>query len=361
MVEQELSNRSEKKEGFFTVRISIVDELVKRGAAAEELATYLVLARGAGKGKETIWGANSCSKYTGMTYYRAKQAIEWLEQQGIITKKSQKEWALNIDDDEDGVALSNALIEGIGAGRNNPPLARLENIKHSSHGMAEAKLDTLMVLIHLYRHHLLADCGGVNPRAGIYREWQPAENSYGTTQIDLIGSNAAIYEIQGNNKIVSTKFIAESLFYIDDEAERHERFWDAFNNLKELRWLYEVTQVWSSDPHQDSRAEPLYTLYVHDLSSRDTDPYLSKAIHGAALKTYSMDAYEEFNPHSQDESNIIKTGRFRYVANKKKGGFPIGIYRLKFRAWTADNGVGMQREQQNVKRWSDSLSAISSQ
>jgi hypothetical protein len=361
MTDQKVSENSTKKEGFFTVRITIVDELVKRGAAAEELATYLVLARGAGKGKETIWGANSCSKYTGMTYYRAKQAIEWLEQQGIITKKSQKEWRLNLDEDEDGVALSNALIEGIGAGKNNPPLARLETIRHCSHGMAEARLDTLMVLVHLYRHHLLADCGGVNPRAGIYREWQPAENSYGTTQTDLIGSNAALYEIQGSNRIVSTKFIAESLFYIDDEAERHERFWDAFNNLKELRWLYEVTQVWSADPHQDSRAEPLYTLYVHDISSRDTDPYLSTAIHRAAFRTDSMDGYEEFSSHLQDYSNIIKSGRFRYVASKKKGGFPIGIYRLKFRAWTADNGIGMKREQQNVKRWSDSLSAISSQ
>jgi hypothetical protein len=54
----------------------------------------------------------------------------------------------------------------------------------------------------LYVHQSLADFGGVNPRAGVFRQWVGTENSYGEKVMDLEDTNAALYEIEGGNQMV---------------------------------------------------------------------------------------------------------------------------------------------------------------
>jgi len=106
---------------------------------------------------------------------------------------------------------------------------------------------------------------------------------------------------------------------------------------------------------------PLYTLYVFDRHARESEPYLSRAIHAAALRRGTLDAYEEFPPGAgawEDSGNIVGTGRFRYVATKKDGGFPIGIYRLRFRPHTKDTGKGMDAERRRVAEWAGPLSRL---
>ena len=47
----------------------------------------------------------------------------------------------------------------------------------------------------------------------------------------------------------------------------------------------------------------------------------------------ALEFYVEF-PDGEDDldesRNIVGTGRFRFIAARKSGGFPIGIYRLRF-------------------------------
>lgn len=335
-----------------------IDDMVKRGAYAPEVMAYLVLARGTGRNKRSTWKQAACAKYTEMTYYGAGKAIEWLEAEGFIQNggnKSKPVWYFTATPEDEELALANSLIEGVGKGKNHPPLKLIDELPIGAHGgLNAARLDTLMVMLHLYRHQLLADYGGINPSSGIYRKWVTAENQWGDEVTDIEGTNAALYEIDGGSDMVFMKFADEALFYVEDAEERAERFWDAFHNLKRLGWLYETTQVWTADPSADRRAEPCYTLYVHNRHARETDPFLMRDIHRLAVRAGAMDACAEFFRQEGD----INSGRFRFIATKKKGGYPIGIYRMKFRPHTRDTGKGMSAEKQRVAAWSKSLEAL---
>ena len=381
------SDEPQNKTGkFFTVNLSQVDDMVRQGAGAEEVMAYLILARGCGKNRSTAYGANSIANRTGLTHYKAEQSLEWLiesghilkhedteklikidhilKHEGVERKKRLSRWQLTEPIDGHELALANALVDGIGRGKDNPPLTRIYNeVGMGVHCVfPDARLDALMVLLHLYRHHLMADYGGVNPRAGIFRSWQATENSTGEQVVDVKGTNVALYEIEGSNSTMYLKFAKEALFYVADTEERNVRFWDAFYNLNKFGFMYEVTQVWNGDPDKDKKAEPLYTLYIHDRHARDSEPYLSRDIHSAAMRLGAMDAYSEFPPTTNnyfgDSENIVGTDRFRYIANKKVGGFPIGIYRLRFRAATKDTGKGILAEKSRVNHWAAILSKL---
>ncbi|MDD4963666.1 MAG: hypothetical protein PHI11_07085 [Gallionella sp.] len=360
-----------KTGGFFTVNLSQIDSMVMQEAGAEEVMAYLVLARGCGKNSTTAHGANSIANRTGLTHYKAEQSMEWLidggyilKHEGVEGKKRLSRWQLTEQMDEHELALANALMDGIGRGKDNPPLTRIYNeVGMGNHMMLkDARLDALMVLLHLYRHHLMADYGGVNPRAGIFRNWQAADNFNGEQVVDVEGTNAALYEIEGGSNTMYLKFAEEALFYVADTEERNVRFWDAFHNLHKLGFMYEVTQVWSGNPEKDNKAEPLYTLYIHDRHARESEPYLSKAIHSAAIRRGAMDAYVEFSHiglgTDRGESANIGSGKFRFIAHKKVGGFPLGIYRLRFRAGTKDTGKGILAENIRVKHWESILAKL---
>lgn len=347
-------NEKQKTSGFFSVELNQVDQMVREGAGSTEVIVYLVLARGAGAKKASRWGMKSCETYTGLTYHKAEKASDWLQEKGFIKDISEgrkRQWVFRKSEHGVPVYLSNALIDGIGAGKENPPMNRLHNdLKMGEYGFKEeARLDTLMVLLHLYRHQSLRDFGGVNPASGLYRAWSAASGYYGSHAALVTGSNTAIYEIEGEPSTVYTAFMAETLFYVEDKAERSARFWAAFENLRRLGWLYETTQVWSDDPSKNSRAVPFYTLYVHDKHARDTDPYLSRDVHEVAVADDS-----DFKLHvwrvSESEQPTKVSKQLRYIAPIGKG-FPIGIYRLKFRPHTKDTGKGMTEEQHRVDEW----------
>lgn len=357
---------SKKSGGFFTLNLYIVDRMVGQGAGAEEVMAFLILARGTGRNQPaSTHGANSIGNRTGMTNYRSEQAIQWLVAHEYITKvtgsldsakKRASRWQINHATDVQDVALANALFDGIGRGKNNPPMARIYNeVQMGNHGViADARVDALMVLLHLYRHHLLADCGGVNPRAGVFREWAATDNCNGNKVEDVDGTNAALYEISGSNNTVYLKFAAEAMFYVEDEKERSLRFWDAFHNLQNFGFMYEVLQIWSANPNADRKAEPLYTLYVHDRHARESEPYLQTCIHQMAIRSGNLD-WESLDV---EMSEILGSGKFRYIAAKKTGGFPIGIYRLRFRAATKDAGKGIAAEHRRVAEWSNAINKV---
>lgn len=350
---------------FFTLSLNKIDSIVRLGGSAPEVMAYLVLVRGAGSKSVSHWGANACTNYTPMTYRKAEQAIQWLQDHHFIqdlveqgSKSNKAKWHIERSPDDIEVALANALVEGVGRGKSKPPLKRLDDLTAGTHrGINAARLDTLMVLLHLYRHHLLADYGGIDPSSGLYRQWESTDGGYREAVTPIEGTNCSLYEIVGGQEeVMSLDFEAEAMFYVDDQAERSERFQDAFRNLKSLGWLYETTQIWTSDPSKDPQAEPFYTLYVHDRHMKDQDPYLSREIHKAAFRAGLIDRAEEFSEFSyEDELSIKKSGRFRYIAPTKNGGHPIGIFRLKFRPHTQDTGKGMATEKIRVRGWQEAL------
>lgn len=314
-------------------------------------------------------------KRTGMSYTKAEAALEWLHENNFIHKPVNEtvlgkgvskartvKWVLTAHIDELDVALANSLVEGIGKGKDNPPLMRIYlEAGMGKHGViADARLDAVMLLVHLYRHHTFADCGGVNPRAGIYSNWVAADNVAGEQVTDIPNSNGALFEIASSGQVTMfTKFAAEALFYVEDIDERNLRFWDAFHSLTKMGFMYEAIQIWSSNPNGNDKkartAEPLYTLYIKDRHARASEPYLQKEVHNTAFITGAMDAQNEFGYPDDKEYTSIGSGRFRYIAHKKTGGYPIGIYRLRFRPHTVDTGRGMAAEQSRVNQWANSL------
>ena len=364
--QQDSEGSLSKLGGFFTMDLSQIDRMAGQGAGAEEIMAFLVLVRGTARNQTaSTHGANSIANRTDMTNYRAEQALHWLAEHEYITKvvrsgdgvkKQLARWQINDAIEMQEVALANTLLDGIGRGKNNPPMSRIYNeVRTGGHCvMADARLDALMVLLHLYQHHLLADCGGVNPRAGVFRRWEATENENGNKVEDVDGSNAALYEIHGQENSVYLKFAAEALFYIADEKERSSRFWEALNNLQRFGFIYEVLQIWSANPERDRKAEPLYTLYIHDRHARESEPYLQTSIHQLALRSGNLD----WSSLEIDTSTILGSGRFRYIAAKKTGGFPIGIYRLRFRAGTKDTGKGIAAEKRRVDEWSTSINKL---
>lgn len=371
MDKQEDSPKPSTGKEFFTVHLSLVNEIVRQGAGANELAAYLVLARGAGKRMQSSWGANSIANHTGQTYHRAIESIDWLAEHGFIcepdfepnqSKINKRVWEITPGEAKItsvDIALANALIDGIGAGKNNPPLERIDTqIEMGKYGLPAARLDALMVLVHLYSHQLMADYGGINPQAGVYKHWEAAEKLIdlnGSEIFDFEGTNLAFYEIQGGVLSVYVKFAKAALFYVTDDKERGDRFWWAFRSLKTLKLLYETTQIRSADPGKNKRAHPLYTLYVHDAHARESDPYLADTINQAIVEQIDPD-YHGFSSGQYDPNVELFNGQFRYIANKKTGGFPIGIYRLRFRAHTRDTGKGMAAEQKRVDDWKKVIS-----
>jgi hypothetical protein len=219
--------------------------------------------------------------------------------------------------------------------------------------MGQARLDAVMLLVHLYRRHLLEECGGVDPRSGLYQEWRlaetPTELEFGCREpvMAVDGSNAALYEVEGKSTTMWTEFAETALAYITDGPERHQRFWCAFRNLDRLGLVYEVLTVWNRNPLTSRNAELQYTLYVLDRHARNTDPYLQREIHTMAMELGEID-YGDLVQDTYDRSApaLPDSGRFRFIANKKAGAYPLGVFRLRYRPKTRDTGLGFEAERQ---------------
>ena len=78
---------SSGKGEFFTVNLNQIDEMVKLGAGAEEVMSFVILARGVNRRRRTCFsthGANSIANRTGMSYRRAQASLDWLVEKGFI-------------------------------------------------------------------------------------------------------------------------------------------------------------------------------------------------------------------------------------------------------------------------------------
>lgn len=396
-----VSNRGQ----FFSLSLATLDSIARAGGQAEAVLGYLVLSRhtkgkGSDSGKFTAASAQAISEKAGLIRTKAEKALEWLsthypslspgdkktpfivsanearKQSPHIpehfgkarAKQTQIRWVL--DPGENLLYLANALVDGIGKGKFNPPLQRIYNEVRPDFeagiSMREARLDTLMLLLHSYWHHDLEGSGGVNPRAGVYREWGlVADPAYREAIQPIEGTNAAMHEIEGGSHMVFDSFAKEALFYVDDEVQSTKRFSCAFRNLQRLRLIYEVLTVWDSDPVKNVEAELQYTLYIHDRHARDSEPYIQKEVHKAAYALGVRKRFFDFHPDADeyaheddDHSSFINSKRFRFIASRQRGGYPVGIFRLRFRARDRDTGLGISAEKRRCDEWTGILKKL---
>ena len=367
---------SSLKQGcFFSVDLEIIKKNVISGGMAEEIFAYIILARhinARAKSPCSTAGANAVANKAGITYRKAEKALAWLstirdipceiesfistpiENPGLPDKSKDKRlivrWLLYKRSSPTLLYLANSLVDGIGAGKEVPPLMRIMNQTGIASGISvhKARLDSIMLLLTMYLYHEIADCGGVDPRVGLFREWN---NAKPMEEIYYDGLPILLQEIQDGKPTVYIKFANKSLFYVADDEERMKRFWHAFDSLKKLGFVYEVLHIWDENPHENTRAEPLYPLYIFDRHARDNEPFLAYEIHKLLINDGIIDgAYIDdfFNLIRENRNNNEK--QFRYIM-PSEGGYPLSVYRLRFRPKTRDNFLGIEQEERRSKNW----------
>jgi hypothetical protein len=343
----------------------------------------IVLCRGAGMFDSTAWGANSIRKNVGMPLIRAEMACEWLEKEKFISNNAdinkvdnislnapslenkaaqdrkhnfKKRW--NISKDKDKlIYLPNTLIDGTPKS-STAPIQNLYNdiIVNYAEGqdINDARLDALMLLIHLYSEHSLEAYGGVNPNVW-HRLWNPNDSMMeGVSKKDIDGSSASLYEIQRGDFVVGDKFISSTLFYAA-EAQRKQRLLWAFNNLEKGGLFYEVLGVWNSDPISNSSANVCYPLYLFDARVRSSgEPFLAWEINGLANDIYTNIGLDGM--YDVDGQSTIKgSGNFRYVGYKKNKFTALSNLRLRYRANSDDTGLGILKQRKMVEFWTKEI------
>jgi hypothetical protein len=356
---------------FFAVSFRAIQKIVHEGGLAEDIMSYLVLARhtqGRGEWQRMLStsGAKAIHNKTGIPYRKAVRSLEWLEKAVLITPINEvtkqklpslpeyfgkvKTRATTIrcvlhDFPEPLIYLANTLVDGTrGAGEKCPPLMRImDEIPISNHfKKAETRLDAIMLLLHLYLHHELDEFGGVNPHTAIYGKWEHISDAI--ENLPPVYHPLQKFAITKGNTTTKTRFINDTLFYISNEETRCKRFWNALDNLRTLGFLYEVIQLWDDNPFTVKGAEILYPLYILDRHARQSEPYLAKAIHEILIRKGAI-----LSPDIPMFFEEINTGVFRYLANIQQ--YPLTIFRLRFRPKVQATGHWFASETSKVQTW----------
>ena len=362
--------------GFFAVSVPVLHRILEQGGDAGDLMAYLVLAKhttGWGKWKyqTSTAGAKAISKKTGLTYRQAQVRLDLLQKKGFIQpggaegtpshvtsetvhqrEATKVRWLLGKLED-DRAYLAHSLIEGIGQGRQHPPLERLwDEVKLGPcTSVKEARADSLLLLIHCYAEQSIRDYGGINPNC-LRGNWQEADTPYGLEDMNWLMME--LEQPEESHQSASLDFVGKVLPHVP-EGDRPNRFWNAFSNLRLLGFMYEVLQVWQDNPLENPRAELFYPLYVLDYHARDSDPYCQRDIHGFLEQCGYLDGHDLYGPEGIIEE--AQGGRKTFRILRTEGGREcvIGTYRLRFRPSTEDTGRGMKEEGYRAESWKQTL------
>jgi hypothetical protein len=368
-MDEQVQATESKNGNFFAMCNQTIRNIVDAGGKAEHVIGYMILSRhtsakGKFKYRGSTAGAQAIARRGSFTYRESEKIISWLEGNGFINrpeadaeskpKKMQYRWLLNELNDNSIVYLSNSLLDGTpGPGKDNPPMQRIINETPFPTGIKitikDARLDSLMVLLHLYQHHDIAGSGGVDPRVGIYRKW---EHTDPIEVFDDARPLLTVQEIKGAGTYFTNVAASDALYYIEDLDLIKIRYWNAFNNLSKLGFVYEVLEIWDSNPLGNDDAEILYPLYIFSRHARKSEPYLAKTIHSALINAdpdgISIPNFFESITHSS---------QFRY-AMPKEGAYPLSVFRLRFRPKTRDTGIGLDREKTRASLWEASIKRV---
>lgn len=175
---------------FFSVPSEVVDLIARQTSWEDAVLGYIVLARYSQPKKNhiTTAGAPAISNKLGMTRHKADQVLAalrcvrwgdephetaivdyriWLNASGQEPLKLTSRYPVKVlpHHGDTRIYMPNSLVEGVGAGMENPPLMRLSEIQPK-----KDRLDAIRLLLKLYEAHSYLDYGGVNPSV-LHGEW----------------------------------------------------------------------------------------------------------------------------------------------------------------------------------------------
>lgn len=360
---------------FFALDLNTVYLLVRCEAKFNDICAYLILVRGSkahGAARATAYGAQAISQRLNISRPRAEKHLRWLEcanvdkqdfsfirafpdKRGELRPKNRRgvsayRWMVHESSDPKQVYLPNSLCDGLKNAHADSPIAQLGQLSSTfDQNKDQLQTDALLILLRCYFYHDLDAFAGLDPEAVFYK-LEELTNLDGESQYEIPNSDLVYCQIKMGGMAAGKNFVSNSL--LGAVEAKVERFWQGFEALLGLGLLYRVTTVWSGDSGNDSSAEILYTLYVHDFHARQDDPYLQKEIHSFLLKKGALFAEDEFSYDGQ--FNAVGSGIFRFL-RKSIEHKAIGIFRLRFRPRTRDTGIGMEAERKRVAEWSREL------
>lgn len=325
------------------------------------ILSYILLARGVEQlddRRTTSTNAGFIISKTQWEEDTVKNAIEWLRQHDYIelvdvieNKEKVSHW--QIKDGQLDILLPVTLIDGNGV----TPLTRLYSPRILSEEDNLRQMDHLVAICMLYLYNNMALYAGINPRIGLYREWLDFNEAANGPVLNILNSDAAIYEVRGRTMVHYENFANALFTYIADPNERLTRIANSLQKLVLNGFLYETTQIWDGNPiiKGEDEAQPMYTIYIHDPISKTDEPELQRMIQRVAYRLGIKDGYKEFTEADYEKGESVN---FRYVADKQVGGYPIGVFRLKFRILSDNDVTAVDVERVRAASWLSELQVL---
>lgn len=332
--------RHTAKPDVFHISSRILQDLAALEDSALYLLSYVLLARNASGNKRlSPLDANAIASILGAPSAKVHQAMRRLEQAGVIEQTTDdsnggegqssndgkqrargggaRVWC--IKDGQLDTTIPYTLVDG-----NPSPLQKLYT-DVTSPGANADQVDSLFVLLMLYHYDNMDKAGGVLPGYGLRRVWTDVSSALVRAQV--MGTSWSLFDLVGEIADESDTAAIESMQHVDGRDERIRRFNKAFATLVKGKFVYQVMQVWSADPLVDASAASLYTLYVNDTSVQE--PELQKEVMRAAFRLGLNDGYEGLGAAGYNNGVSLHV---RYVAERQGGGYPIGLWRMRYKS-----------------------------
>ena len=367
---------------FFSVCADVVDLIAQQTNCVDAVLGYLVLSKHVDpKTRITTAGANAIANKLGLTRHKADQVltqlkeIRWGEQPTDAAIVDYRVWADIHSDEvvklggrypvkvlpiygEKRIYMPNSLVDGIGAGKEAPPLMRIREIQPKQH-----RLDAIRLFLKLYEEHSYLDYGGVNPKM-VHREWQytgfmsdrHSELGYrGPSPTDSRTFHFWIIQKPSGSVLPGKLFLDQCM--AGDEG----RFQQAFKHLAELHLLYEVAMVFDADPLGTPEAEAMYPLYVWDRAIREKADKDNSGLGGLYREAFNrldrsgLVSDLRYAIFADDSARTrVGTGLFVYGAYSQEAKV-LSVYRLKYLPITKDTGAGFESERVRTAAWKQSF------
>jgi hypothetical protein len=273
------------------------------------------------------------------------------------------------------VYLPNLLIDGQRGHASDPALKRLTKNCQANYrtgiDLADATLDAIVLLLALYSFHDLDAHGGID-RQIWERVWSCSEakedfenrrstSSIGDDRFDVVSAHAEDERFDASSLI-------EMFAYIDDESQRRTRIEHALKNLRALRFLYQVIQIWGKSQNKLQNYSLFYPLHIIDKAQRDKNEPAVGPIIDRLISKYSHiiprwnTKYAQIAERRESDTESGNAANYFdcvfFVAARGLSMLPISTLRLRYRPHDADTGKGMEEQTRLAQMWMENVETL---
>lgn len=300
---------------------------------------------------QTYAGADAIRKALQCRWQDGRSLLVTLSQNNFISRCiSQGKTAYTVHNHQLNIDLPIAIVDG--ANNADSALMRINGDKTLTE---QEKLDTIIILLTIYKNLSMARFGGFN---GVHQEWDITSDEE-LEGLPLCGISARNYKNGDTAQITSfstsCKFINESLGLPINEGMTHEtsrRFWDGIRALEKLGLIYGVIVLMKTNTA--NKQEFMFTIRVNDYhADKGADLSFIELVSDGEVAFYGTSApieeeieYADFNDTEKEDKVIRLT--LPKLPNKEEYQI-FSFCRPRFRTSNADTGEWMTKERENLE------------